>query len=299
LLAGTRFLITGATGRLGRDLTARLEELGADVDPLVLPGYPEQPKLVPWTARTPARPVAGPDDLADLSPPDHVIHLHWRVDRGRPFTAQVAGELEDNIDRPSFLWERLRERPPRSFLNASSIMVYSHHNRNPIAAADEPLPVTPYGIAKLAGERTLTALLGDATRVIHARLGSVCSLGENPAQLFTRLRESVTRGTRITLNSQHLTHYLYIDEAVDLLISVALTAGAGPCILVGPECPVGRIASLFEELSGNPVNAVPGPASADRAPSRFVTDVDRFRAPWVRVVPLEEAVGRFLGGTAA
>jgi nucleoside-diphosphate-sugar epimerase len=299
LLAGTRFLITGATGRLGRDLTHRLEGLGADVDPVILPGYPELPKLVPWTARTPPRRLEGPKDLAELPSPDHVIHLHWKVDRRRPFAAQVVGELEDNVNRPSFLWDRLREDPPSSFLNASSIMVYSHLNRNPIAAADEPFPVTPYGIAKLAGERTLGALLGEVTRVVHARLGPVCSLGENPAQLFTRLRESVVNGTRITLNSQHVTHTLYIDEAVDLLIHVALAAEAGPCILAGKECSVARIASLFEEVSGGRVNAAPGPSSADRPPSRFVSDVDRFRAPWVRVVPLEEAVHRFLGGTAA
>jgi nucleoside-diphosphate-sugar epimerase len=299
LLSGTRFLITGATGRLGRDLTARLEELGAEVDPLVLPGYPDLPKLVPWTARTRPRPVTGPETLRELAPPDHVIHLHWRVDRTRPFTRQIVGELEENIHRPSFLWDWLREHPPRSLLNCSSVGVFSHLNGNPISAEDEPIPLSPYGVAKLAGEKTLSALLGTTTTVLHIRLGSVCSVGEHPSQLFTRIRESLRTGTRITLNAGHVAHYLYIDEAVDLLLCAARQAPPGRYIVAGEGRRIEDIAGMFERLSGEKVEA----EFVDLAPGvgdpEFVSDVERFRAPWVRVTPLEEAVARFLAEAAA
>ena len=47
MLSGSTFLITGATGRLGAELTRRIEELGGGVIPLILGSYPDQPKRTP------------------------------------------------------------------------------------------------------------------------------------------------------------------------------------------------------------------------------------------------------------
>ena len=77
MLSGKTFLITGATGRLGRDTVMRLETLGATVLPLVLHGYPHKPKRVEWLAKSEPIIVSRAEDLNDLDVPDYVINFHW------------------------------------------------------------------------------------------------------------------------------------------------------------------------------------------------------------------------------
>jgi nucleoside-diphosphate-sugar epimerase len=298
---GRTFLVTGATGRLGRDLTARLEELGASVLPLVLEGYPPLPKTLPWIARTRPIVVRGADDLAALPAPDHVVHLHWRVDRTRPFAEQVVRELEWNVGRPVFLWDWLRARGSVvSFVNCSSIRVYSHMNPGRITSRTEPRPATPYGVAKLAGEAFFDAYL-DKMAVTHLRLCSVCSFGEHPSQLMSRLAAGTFGEERVRVNAGHSVNLLYIDEAVDLIANAALLGRQGRFVIAAPPCPVTEVARTFEQLSGKRLDA----EFVDLAPGvpdpEFESDLAAFRADWVRVTSLEEGMRKIIAqhGTEA
>lgn len=294
MLSGRRVLVTGATGRLGTELCRRVEELGGEPVPLVLEGYPPRPKSGAWSARTPPRVVRGAADLDGLPVPEAVVHLHWKVDRSRPFAEQVENEVRWNVTGLGFLWDWLRKHPLRALVNVSSIRVFGAANPNPIHADDPPRPDTPYGAAKLLGEVFLDANFGEPTGVSHLRLGSVCSPAEHPSQLMSRLATSLVEGTRITVNAGHVVNLLDIEEAVDRILVAALRPARGRYLLVAPPRPVEEIARLVEKLAGTPLQA----DFTDLAPGvpdpEFVSDLEKLTGDWVRQVPLETSAERIL-----
>jgi nucleoside-diphosphate-sugar epimerase len=294
LLSGKTFLVTGATGRLGCDLTPRLESLGARVLPLVLPPYPRVPENdVVWKAATEPIDVRDEEDLSRLTPPDHVVHLHWWVDRTRSFDDQVRGEVRQNVTDLEYLWDWVKRHPVRSFVNCSSIRVFGRLNPNPIDASAEPRPESPYGTAKAIGERYFdTAFAGHGMEVVQLRLCSVCSHGEHPSHLMSRLLRSAFHGGRVKVNTGHSANLIYIDEVVDVVINAALSGSTGRFLITTPETAIDEIARRVEAVTGRELAA----DYVDLAPGAtdpvFVSDIDRFRADWVRVTPLDEAIRR-------
>jgi len=294
VFSGQRILVTGATGRLGRDLCHRLETLGAAVTPVILPGYPPAPRTVPWTAAATPVEIEDRSDLEALPVPDDVIHLHWRVDRSRPFAEQIENEIRWNVTGPVFLWDWLRDHGVAGFVNCSSIRVFGTRNRNPISRDTEPRPSTPYGIAKLAGEAFFGAYFPAATTVTHVRLGSVCSHGEHPTQLITQLVASSEDGARIKVNTGHDATLLYIDEAVDLLIEVIRRRPGGRHLLVAPPRPITEIAALVERITGRTLQADHVDLAPGTVDPEFVSDLESFHTDWTRRVGLEEAIRKML-----
>ncbi len=288
-LQGQRFLVTGATGRLGCDICPRLEQLGAEVLPLVLPGYAPQPKRVDWSGFQQPIVVNTAQDLKELPPPQRVINLHWQVQRGLSFTEQLHYELNANIHQLSFLWDWLKQQPIQSFANLSSIKIFSHLNQNPISSDTEARPLSPYGIIKQAAEHFFEAhFINTATQVTHLRLSAVASRGEHPSQLMSRLYAGCFEPTRIRLNSGHTTSLLYIDEAVDLIIHAATQARQRRYLLAPPSIANETIAAEFERVAGRTLNAdyvdlMPGIQDAE-----FISDIPQLQADWIRTTPLAE-----------
>ncbi len=298
-LQGQRFLVTGATGRLGCDLCPRLEQLGAQVLPLVLPGYAQQPKRVAWSGE--ALPIRAEtlEDLKALPPPDRVIHLHWQVQRDLPFTAQLAYELNTNLHQLAFLWEWLKQQPLQSFANISSIKIFSHLNENPISADTEARPLSPYGIIKQAAENFFDAhFLSTATRVSHIRLSAVASVGEHPSQLMSRLYAGCFQHTHIRLNSGHATSLLYIDEAVDLIIQACVQAQQRRYLLTPPAVDNQVIAREFERVAGRILDADYVDLMPGVMDSEFVSDIPQLQADWIRTSPLTEMISHFIEHSA-
>jgi nucleoside-diphosphate-sugar epimerase len=295
VLEGKTFLVTGATGRLGSETVLRLEELGARVLPLALPGYPHEPKRVAWKARRRPIPICGLADLEDLEAPDYIINYHWAVDRTLSFADQLLFEISSNIHRPAFLWEWLRDKPLARFVNISSIKVYGPLTNGPVSSETEPRPDSPYGIAKLAAEHCFDVFFqSSGWQVTHLRLCSVASCGEHPSHLMSRLYESAFGERPFTLNRGNICSILYIDEAVDLVISAALTADRRRYLVMADPLAVGRMASMFEEISGKKVHALYAgeqPGIVERA---FVSDRERLCATWTRIVPPERMIRLYI-----
>ncbi len=202
------FWVTGATGRLGCEICSRLEQLNAQVVPLVLPGYLLQPKRVTWSAKTTPIAVENTDNLRHLPTPDYVLNLHWQVKRNLPFTSQLVYETDINLQHLTFLWEWLREQPLKRFVNLSSIKIFSHLNQNPIFSETAPRPLSPYGIVKVVAEHFFDAHFAYLP-VTHLRLSAVASYGEHPAQLLSQMYASAFEGKTICLNTPHTTTLLY------------------------------------------------------------------------------------------
>ena len=202
ILHGKKFLITGSTGRLGKEICQRLEELNATVIPIILRGYPEQPKRVEWSSSVKPIRIYEKEDLNKLEVPDYVINFHWQVDRTKSFTEQLLYEINSNLTLHEFFWEWLKSKKPKKFINISTIKIFSELNENPVASSTVPKPLTPYGIAKVTAENYFNSLFHKSTtRVVNLRLGSVAAFGEVPTQLLTQLFNSAFNNKKIKGNS--------------------------------------------------------------------------------------------------
>lgn len=295
MLEDRTFLVTGATGQLGCRTVNRLEELGARVIPLVFEGYSRLPKREPWTARVEPIMVSCAADLADLPGPDHVINYHWRMGSDLSPTGDMLYQIDHNLHRPSFLWDWLRDRAPASFVNASTVKVFSSLNVNPITAEAEPRPVSAYGMAKLTVEKYFDAhFLDTSCRVIHLRLCSVTSVGEHPSKMLSRLCASAFDHDRIRINVGHSICMFYIDDVVDLVINAALNGNPGRYTVTSEPIPISDLVSRFERVAGRRVNA----EFVDLAPRItdpvFVSDVVRISADWTRSTTLETAIATII-----
>jgi nucleoside-diphosphate-sugar epimerase len=295
MFRGKRFVITGSTGRLGCETAARLEELGAEILPIVLNGYPKQPKRVKWAALRDPLIIQKVGDLKDIKAPDYVINFHWLVDRKLSFTEQLQYELDYGVHRISYFWDWLKEVSCHRFVNISSTKVFSHLNANPISAETDPRPISPYGLAKLTAERFLEAYFYQSNfPVIHLRLCSVASYGEHPTQILSQLFYSAFENKAIKVNSSHTMNLLYIDEAVDLIINAALQADKLNYILATPSIAVDEIAARFEKISGKKLNAehvdlIPGVTDPV-----FQSDIELLSASWIRKTALDSMIEKII-----
>jgi nucleoside-diphosphate-sugar epimerase len=295
LLSGKTFLVTGATGRLGCEIVRRLEEFGATVLPLILYGYPDKPKRVKWTGRSVPIVVKNIQELNSLPTPDFVINLHWRVNRSLPFTRQLVYEIRNNIHRIAFLWNWLVDKQVQRFINISSTHVFSYLNQNPISANAEPLPVSPYGMAKVTAERFFDAHFHNCSfRVTHLRLCSVASFGEHPSQLMSQLYMSAFENRRIRINTGHIGYIIYIDEAADIIINAALRADQWRYIITPPGKQNDRTALKFQSISRQKLRADYIDFTSGTPDLIFVSDIKKLRSDWTRVTPLESMIKKIL-----
>lgn len=295
MLNGKTFAITGTTGRLGCETAARLETLGADVLPLVLNGYPQHPKRIPWTAGRDPIIVSDGGDLKNIKSPDYVIHFHWLVDRTLPFLDQLQYELNCALYRITYFWDWLKDTGCHRFANISSTKVYSHLNSNPISAETDPRPLSPYGLAKIAAERFLDAYFFECNfSIVHLRLCSVASYGEHPSQILSQMFNSAYKKKSIRVNTGHTMNLLYIDDAVDLIINAALHADKLTYVLAPPSIAVDEIATRFEKISGKKLNAEYIDLTPGIVDPVFQSDIIRLDARWIRRTALDSMIRKII-----
>jgi len=295
MLTGKKFFVTGATGRLGCETVLRLEELGATVVPLVLPGYPFDPRRVDWKAGSKPIRVYNVKDVDALVDPHYVINFHWKVNRALSFSDQLYFEIGNNIQYLSFLWEWLADKDIARFINISSIRVFSRLNTNPISSETEPRPITPYGIAKLTAERFFDAFFAETGwPVVHLRLCSVASFGEHPSHLMSRLYSSAFENVEFILNTGHTCTVIYIDEIVDLIINAALSADSSRYIITTEPVTTDLLSAAFENHSGKKINALCKDLQPGIPDQVFVSDRKRLQSPWTRSSSLESMINNYI-----
>jgi UDP-glucose 4-epimerase len=152
----TRALVTGGAGFIGSHLVERLVDLGARVAVIddLSTGRVESLRAVAARIDFEHRPLGEalhePDFILDF---DVIFHLAANP-YIPPSVEDPSYDYELNLDTTFRLLEALRrgERPPR-LVNTSSAAVYGNPQRLPIRESDPTVPISPYGVSKLAAER--------------------------------------------------------------------------------------------------------------------------------------------------
>jgi UDP-glucose 4-epimerase len=237
---GARALVTGGAGFIGSSLVDRLRTIGADVT--VLDNFATG--RLEHLAQTSRDVTLVVGDLVDvlrqrrlaLESYDLIFHL--------AANAYVPRSVEDpeldysiNAHGTFSLLEAMRRSGTRARLvSLSSAAVYGEPARQPISEDDVTVPIAPYGVSKLAGERYLAVyaqLYG--LQAVSARQFSVygprqrkqvvfdlfCKLAANPRRLEVIGDGSATRDLS------------YVGDVVEALLVLATRApGQGEAINV-------------------------------------------------------------------
>lgn len=226
--AGTRVLVTGATGFVGRWVWRLLAECGAQVH-----------ALGRSRARLEAVPFPGRHVLADLSRPGSLAQV---VEALRPaLVLNLAGYGVDPAERDPALDRRLNTGVPveaalaldahpgdgdwagQRLVHAGSAFEYG-----PVEGAVResalPRPARGYAANKLAGtQRVARVRHGTGVAMVTARLFTVYGPGEHPHRLFPSLLRAAAPGLPLPLSEGSQTRdFTWVADVAEGLLRLGM-----------------------------------------------------------------------------
>jgi nucleoside-diphosphate-sugar epimerase len=271
-----RILLTGSTGFLGTRLLAVLREKNYDI-------------------------IVSKEDITKLFPTynvDCIIHAAALVNLSRDF--QIGKYcFEVNTLGTMRVLESFRHKKPKLFIYISSEEVYGN-GPIPFLEDQTPEPPSPYAISKLAGEH-LALWYGKEYDIPVAivRLGTFYGPGQPKHKYFTQVILHAVKNEPIPCNSgQKKRDYIYIDDAVDLILKLLETkktvvvngAGGKPYRLLDV---IDIVKALTQSKSEVKIGEIP-----DRITERdeWLSDITRAKKlfGWEPKVDLEEGLRRMV-----
>lgn len=289
LPAGTRVLLTGGSGFIGRHLLARLDACGAEIHattrgaaPADLPGT--------WHSLDLAD-AAAVDALVEKVKPEVVFHL----------ASHVAGSRDLSLVLPTFLGNLASTVYLMSALarvGGCSRFVQAGSLEEPEEA--EAVPASPYAAAKLGATayvRMFHHLYG--LPIVIARLFMVYGPGpQDEKKLVPYTIKSLLRGETPSFSSGvRPVDWVYVEDVADGLLRLATADG-----VVGGRVDLGRgeiftvrqvVEELFRQLAPEKTPSFGG--LGDR-PSEQVRSADHAataaRLGWAPATPLDEGLRR-------
>lgn len=228
-----KFLITGATGFVGRALCAELLERGQFVRAAL--------RLIPQEAENVEVVIVGAiDEDTDwaeaLQGMDVVIHLAARVHVMKELSAGPLAEFRKvNVQGTENLARQASRAGVKRLVYVSSIKVNGEATSGDekFSEANTPAPIDPYGVSKWEAEQVLQRVAQEAgLEVVIMRPPLVYGVGVkgNFAQMLRVLAKSIP----LPLASVHnLRSLIYVGNLVDaLIVSSMHPAAAGKTYLV-------------------------------------------------------------------
>ena len=269
-------LVTGAAGFIGSHITRALLAAGWHVralDNLSGPGnWNRLAGAGDGLARIDASVVDDDDEAIDsaMSGVDCVFHLAARV--SVPESVAHPLDYDDVCSRGTLtVLEAARRNGVGRLVYAASSACYGDDPRQPKTEAMLPAPVSPYAVAKYAGEmyvRSYAALHGMNT--VALRYFNVFGPGQNPKSQYGAAVPSIVttmiRGDRPTLygDGEQTRDFCHVDNVVaaNLLAASADVRGEALNIGTGRRTSVNDIVARTNELLGTdiePIHADPRP----------------------------------------
>lgn len=266
-----RALVTGAAGFVGHNLAQRLLRDGHQVVGVdSLTDY----YSVDLKRRNLAKIADSPDfvfveadllqiDLVSLlADIDVVFHQAGQPGVRKSWGADFSIYTRANVDVTQKLLEAATSAPRlKRFVYASSSSVYGDAERFPTTEVERPMPVSPYGVTKLAAEHlcTLYAKNFDLPTV-SLRYFTVYGPGQRPDMAFTRFVRAVVENEPVTIygTGEQIRDFTFIDDVVEanvLAASVDSTPGSIFNVAGGSSVSVNEVLETLSVLSGLPVRA--------------------------------------------
>ncbi len=189
---------------------------------------------------------------------DVVFHFAAQPGVRKSWGSTFASYVDANILATQRLLEATRQRSLQRFVYASSSSVYGDAEHLPVQESTPTLPLSPYGVTKLAGEhlcRVYAASFGVPT--ISLRYFTVYGPRQRPDMAFNRFLDALLTDQEIPVygDGNQTRDFTYVEDAVSAAISAAFAALTPPWGRVyniggGVRISVNQVLSLLERITG-------------------------------------------------
>lgn len=165
----------------------------------------------------------------------------------------------NNVNATQILLEACKSKGIKKFIYASSSSVYGDAMVLPVKESSLKLPVSPYGVTKLAGEN-LASLYFKCYGIptVSLRYFTVYGPGQRPDMAFHRFISAILDEREIEIygSGEQTRDFTYIDDVVEANIRVLPRGKEGTIYNIGGGSRIKLIESLkiIEEISGKKAN---------------------------------------------
>ncbi len=180
----------------------------------------------------------------------------------------------------------------KKFVFVSSSAVYGNQKRFPIKESQQPLPLEPFAVSKLAAEH-LTASYASLYGIPYSIFRIFNAYGyDQKNRIIPNLIESVLRQHPLTLNNSSITRdYVFIDDIIKAL-ALALYKGNGTFnISTGVETNMAKLAETIFQLLGQGVPIQESNKNSKFEIKRSCGDIAKIaKIGWKPTIALEEGL---------
>lgn len=265
-----RALITGVAGFIGSHLAAELLRQGWFVTGLDTRSPASDPvaaeNLAELTVDRRFQFVPGDVTSADLTIMCEgvraVFHLAGLPGVRRSWGDRFGDYLACNVLGTQRLLEACAATDVPRLVFASSSSVYGPGDGKASKEDDLPLPLSPYGVSKLAAERLCLAYAsqrGAATSVIALRYFTVYGPRQRPDMAFSRIMRAALSGRAVSLygTGDQRRDFTYVSDAVAATIAAATAEARAEVVNVasGRSVPLAEARAVIARLAGTEVAA--------------------------------------------
>jgi UDP-glucose 4-epimerase len=274
---GSRVLVTGGSGFIGRRLVRSLVQSGATVTVADLRAFPDPAvESVVGDLRDPA--VA---DRAVRAGTDVIMHLA-AVTRVLDSIADPVGTYQTNVHATATLLELARQRQVSTFVLASTNAVTGDVGRATITERVPLHPLTPYGATKAAGEMLLNSyaacygMTGCALRFSNVYGPGMAEKDSFVPRLMRAARDDA--GVQVYGDGTQVRDLVHVDDIVAGIRAAWQAGFTGPLILgAGESVSVNEIIAAARSVTGAPIPAEHVPAKPGEMPA-VIVDITAARA---------------------